>query len=110
MVNHHSFDSLYRKHNPPRTRGEKEEERDKNVTGNQCDAYIETGVFSRCSPRNGGDDCAGGGNDDLSPGPQPDVFAKKMEAIMREEYGTFFDGMTPTSIELYKVRARTLKT
>lgn len=31
-------------------------------------------------------------------------YAKRVECIMKEEYGTFFDGMTQSARELYQVR------
>lgn len=124
-VNNYSFDRLYRKHTPdyPVTPGNEQpvEEDDQGTAGKLLTQNQGDDNKTKGSDRGrglvgggrGGDDDDGQGNSCLSstssipPPSSPSrrhVFGRRIDDIMREEYGAFFDGMTPSSRQLYEVR------
>lgn len=116
-INNYSFDGLYRRHHPlePDNVGHDNsfgEEQSAASRGRDDDGWCfeederHDGVGQTESLSRAADVCpssptgaplsrpAGGG---------ADSYARRMEAIFREEYGTFFDGMTQSARELYQV-------
>eukprot|EP00903_Cladosiphon_okamuranus_P009171 g8759.t1 len=81
-INNYSFDGLYRRHHP--------------LDPNGVDRDHKLG--------HAGSTVASGGYDDgdRPPGCGADLHERRMEAILREQYGAFFDGMTPSARDLYQ--------
>lgn len=121
-VNNYSFDGLYRRHHPLDPRYENEDpshylDDGRNIvssgSGDDMSHYqgerhhgVGQGRGSSsqiCSPAPVAAPLsgpAGGGGD---------KYARRMEDVLREEYGTFFDGMTQSARDLYQVSLTTYR-
>lgn len=119
-LNNYSFDGLYRRHHPLDPR-----------YGNNAPSHNSDDGRDIVAIRNAEDTChfegewhdgAGHGGSlsrDCCPpvpvaaslsgpaGGGSDKYARRMEDILREEYGTFFDGMTQSARDLYQVSRTT---
>ncbi|CAM9534222.1 unnamed protein product [Ectocarpus sp. 13 AM-2016] len=112
-VNNYTFDGLYRRHHPLDHRCDEDYRRVDN------ERYMVTrgdGDDSGCSESERDGDIAQEESPsrpygpsrssptaaDPLPGAAGGSFAKRVESIMQEEYGTFFDGMTQSATELYQ--------
>lgn len=118
-INNYSFDGLYRRHHPLDPYDDDHHHRLDHSGGREEDSewrfHVDPlggsgGKAVRGSSGAGGGAChpptaagpvsgaAGGGGSGCA-----GWYAKRMETILREEYGTFFDGMTRSARELYQV-------
>lgn len=103
-VNNYSFDGLYRRHHPPHAHSD-------DGNGDDTQNMSRGGGEGLCADERKTDAHGKEGDTEAFPSPalplaRPDrvgSYASRLKEIMREEYGTFFDGMTPTAQELYQV-------
>lgn len=114
-VNNYTFDGLYRRHHPLDHRCDEDHrhvdnERDMVTRGGGDDGWCSEGkrdgaIAQEESLSRPAGPCRSSPTaaDPLPGAAGGSCFAKRMESIMQEEYGTFFDGMTQSATELYQV-------
>lgn len=113
-----SFDRLYRRHHPlhppcdgPNSNGSQtvvrdDDFRDQGEEDDDKDDFRDQGQEDddkEEEKRSAGDDVL---LHPITPSARPNIrerYSRRVADIMREEYNAFFDGMTPTAQELYKV-------